>query len=56
MGGGIVGLPYATQKLGYYTASSIHIVMSIMAAASILLLLKTRDMTGESSFSNIGYF
>ena len=56
MGGGMVGLPYATQKLGFYTAFWIHIIMSTMAAFSIWLLLKTRDITGESSFSNIGYF
>ena len=56
MGGGIVGLPYATQQLGFVTTLWIHIVFSIMATFSIWLLLKVREVTGESSFSNIGYY
>ena len=56
MGGGIVGLPFATQNIGFVTSLVIQIIYSITAALSMLLLLKVREITGESSLSSIGYF
>ena len=54
MGGGIVGLPFATQNIGFVTTLVIQIIYSIMATLSMWLLLKVREITGESSLSSIG--
>ena len=55
MGGGIVGIPYATQQIGFLTALCFQIVYSIMAVFAIFLLLKVREITGDTSLSSIGY-
>ena len=56
MGGGIVGIPYATQQIGFLTALCFQIVYSIMAVFAIFLLLKVREITGDTSLSSIGYY
>ena len=56
MGGGIVGMPFATQNIGFAVTVSIQVVYSIMAIFSMWLLLKVREITGESSLSSIGLY
>ena len=56
IGGGIVGIPYASQQIGFITSLWIQIVYSWVAVFSSFLLLKVREITGESSLSNIGFF
>mmetsp|Transcript_1230 Transcript_1230/g.1241 ORF Transcript_1230/g.1241 Transcript_1230/m.1241 type:complete len:106 (-) Transcript_1230:79-396(-) len=56
MGGGIVGIPFATLQLGFVTAIIIQIVLFLAAISSIGLYLRVRTLTGRSSLSDIGLF
>ena len=56
LGAGVVGVPYATQQVGFPLAFSFEIAYPITAIFTLYLLLKVREMTGETSLTNIGYY
>mmetsp|Transcript_5008 Transcript_5008/g.4799 ORF Transcript_5008/g.4799 Transcript_5008/m.4799 type:complete len:323 (+) Transcript_5008:7-975(+) len=56
IGGGLVGVPYATDILGYVFALCFQIIYLPLAMISCWMLLKTREISGRSSLSDIGIY
>lgn len=54
LGAGIVGVPSATQKLGYVFALCMQIGLVPVGMFSTNLLLTLRNMTGRSSLGDLG--
>lgn len=56
LGAGIVGVPLATHKLGYVFALIMQICFVPIGMFSANLLLSSRNLTGRSSLSDLGFF
>ena len=56
VGGGIVGIPFSTLKIGIWLALVVHILNLVGGLYSVYLLLEAKDITGLASFSELGYF
>ena len=56
VGGGIVGIPFSTLKIGIWLAIIVHALNLIGGIYSVYLLLEAKDITGLASFSELGYF
>jgi amino acid permease len=56
IGGGVVGLPIAF----YYTGIAFGIIMNLLCALgsvySVYLLIRAKNITGLSSYSELGYY
>ena len=56
LGAGIIGMPHAVHDVGYTTSVWYELVYFFLAIISLYLLLEVRDLSDESSYSDIGYF
>ena len=56
VGGGVVGIPFATLKTGIWLGLAIHLFNFIGGIYSVHLLLETKNFTGLASFSEVGFF
>lgn len=56
IGGGMVGVPYATDILGYVFAVCFQIVYVPLAILACWMLLRTREIINRSSLSDIGIY
>lgn len=56
LGAGIVGVPVSTLRLGYVFALCVQVCLIPVGIFSVSLLLSVRELTGRSSFSDIGYY
>mmetsp|Transcript_4759 Transcript_4759/g.4488 ORF Transcript_4759/g.4488 Transcript_4759/m.4488 type:complete len:122 (+) Transcript_4759:37-402(+) len=56
IGGGIVGIPFATLQTGIWLVLVVHTLNFIWGIYSVHLLLEAKDISGLSSFSELGYY
>lgn len=56
IGGGIVGIPYATLQTGIWLVLVIHALNFIWGLYSVYLLLEAKNISGLASFSELGYY
>lgn len=56
IGGGIVGIPFATLKTGIWLVLGVHGLNFIWGLYSVHLLLEAKNITGLASFSELGYY
>lgn len=56
IGGGIVGIPFATLKTGIWLVLVVHALNFIWGLYSVHLLLEAKNISGLSSFSELGYY
>ena len=56
IGGGLVGVPYATDILGYFFSVGFHIVYIPVGILSCWMLLKAKDLSGRASLSDLGIY
>ena len=55
IGGGIVGIPYAVYHFGIPLGAALIIMISLVSFASVMLLLKSKELCKQESFYDIGY-
>ena len=56
IGGGIVGIPFATLTAGFWIMLVIHLLNVVFGVFSVYLLLEARAISGLASFSELGYY
>ena len=56
IGGGIVGIPYATLQTGVFLVLVVHALNFIWGIYSIHLLLEAKNISGLASFSELGFY
>jgi amino acid permease len=56
VGGGIVGIPYATLQTGIWLVLVVHACNFVWGIYSIHLLLEAKNMSGLASFSELGFY
>lgn len=56
MGGGVVGIPHATNQLGYVFALVLQILYLPIGIFSIWLLLQAKTITKRASLSDLGIY
>lgn len=56
IGGGIVGIPFATLQTGIWLVLIVHFLNFVWGIYSVSLLLEAKDISGLSSFSELGYY
>ena len=56
IGGGVVGVPYATDILGYVFSLCFQLVYVPTAILSIWMLLQAKTITGRASLSDLGIY
>lgn len=56
IGGGIVGIPFATLKTGIWIMLVLHFLNFVWGIYSVHLLLEAKNISGLSSFSELGYY
>ena len=56
IGGGIVGIPYATLKTGIWLMLGLHFLNFVWGIYSVHLLLEAKNISGLASFSELGYY
>lgn len=56
IGGGIVGIPFATLKTGIWLVLVVHALNFVWGIYSVHLLLEAKNISGLASFSELGYY
>ncbi|CAI2366477.1 unnamed protein product [Moneuplotes crassus] len=56
IGGGIIGLPFASQKMGFMMSLLLQLLYIPLGFFSCWLLLEARTITGRASFSDLGIY
>lgn len=56
IGGGIVGIPFATLQTGIWLVLVVHFLNFVWGIYSVHLLLEAKEISGLSSFSELGYY
>ena len=56
IGGGIVGIPFATLQTGVFLVLVVHALNFIWGIYSVHLLLEAKDISGLASFSELGFY
>lgn len=56
IGGGIVGVPFATLTAGLWLMLIIHFLNLICGVFSVYMLLEARAISGLASFSELGFY
>lgn len=55
IGGGIVGIPYAMYNCGIPLGTGLTIFIALVSFASVMLLLKSKELCKQESYYEIGY-
>jgi amino acid permease len=56
IGGGIVGIPYATLQTGIWLVLAVHALNFVWGIYSVHLLLEAKNISGLASFSELGFY
>jgi len=56
IGGGIVGIPYATLQTGIWLVLIVHFLNFLMGIYSVHLLIEAKNISGLASFSELGFY
>lgn len=56
IGGGIVGIPFATLQTGIWLVLVVHVLNFIWGVYSVHLLLEAKNISGLASFSELGFY
>ena len=56
IGGGIVGIPYASLQTGIWLVFAVHALNFVWGIYSVHLLLEAKNISGLASFSELGYY
>lgn len=56
IGGGIVGIPFATLQTGIWLVLAVHALNFVWGLYSVHLLLEAKNISGLASFSELGFY